>query len=126
MTQPYDFKIASEVWEFEQIHKLNYRTFVEEIPQHPANASATLVDKFDHENIYLIALRDRALVGMLAVRANRPFSLDQKLRDLDRYLPDGRIPCEVRLLAVEPKHRFGYVLLGLMGLLDRYCTERGF
>jgi len=28
------FKIASEDWEFEQIHRLNYRTFVDEIPQH--------------------------------------------------------------------------------------------
>jgi len=26
------YKIASEEWEFEQIHRLNYRTFVEEIP----------------------------------------------------------------------------------------------
>ena len=31
------FKVATDDWEFEQIHRLNYRTFVEEIPQHPAN-----------------------------------------------------------------------------------------
>ncbi|HRE06968.1 MAG TPA: hypothetical protein PKX00_15250 [Opitutaceae bacterium] len=29
------FKLATEAWEFEAIHRLNYRTFVEEIPQHP-------------------------------------------------------------------------------------------
>ena len=31
---PLTFKIASEDWEFELIHRLNYKTFVEEIPQH--------------------------------------------------------------------------------------------
>ena len=30
---PLIFKVASEDWEFEQIHSLNYETFVEEIPQ---------------------------------------------------------------------------------------------
>ena len=30
------FKFAAEDWEFEQIHRLNHRTFVEEIP-HTAN-----------------------------------------------------------------------------------------
>jgi hypothetical protein len=31
------FRIADSEEEFEAIHRLNYRTFVEEIPQHPAN-----------------------------------------------------------------------------------------
>ena len=31
--QPLTFKTANEDWEFEQIHRLNYKTFVEEIPQ---------------------------------------------------------------------------------------------
>jgi len=31
------FRIADSAEEFEAIHRLNYRTFVEEIPQHPAN-----------------------------------------------------------------------------------------
>jgi hypothetical protein len=29
----FNFRIASESWEFEQIHRLNYATFVQEIPQ---------------------------------------------------------------------------------------------
>lgn len=28
------YKVADQEWEFESIHKLNYKTFVEEIPQH--------------------------------------------------------------------------------------------
>ena len=47
-------KVATEAWEFEQIHRLNYQTFVEEIPQHPPNPEKKLVDKFHQENTYLI------------------------------------------------------------------------
>ncbi len=97
------FKIASEEWELEQIHRLNYRTFVEEIPQHGPNPEGRLVDRFHAENIYLIWLHDRRLAGMLAMRRNRPFSLDAKVANLDQYLPAGRVPVEVRLLAVEPE-----------------------
>ena len=102
---PLVFKVASEDWEFEQIHRLNYRTFVEEIPQHAASPAQRLVDKFHAENTYLICLAGRTLAGMLAVRGKRPFSLDQKLKDLDSYLPAGRKICEIRLLAVEKQFR---------------------
>lgn len=119
------FKVATEGWELDQIHRLNYRTFVEEIPQHGANRSGALVDKFDRENTYLICRRDRTLFGMIAVRARRPFSLDAKLDDLDRFLPPHRSVCEFRLLAVAPAHCTGRVLLGLMDLVDRYCAEQG-
>ncbi|MCX7825752.1 MAG: GNAT family N-acetyltransferase [Verrucomicrobiae bacterium] len=119
------FKIASEDWEFEQIHQLNYRTFVEEIPQHHASPERRLVDKFHAENTYIICLSGRRLAGMMCVRAKRPFSLDQKLPNLDSYLPPGRTPCEIRLLAVEKEFRSGYVFQGLMATMARYCVEHG-
>ena len=81
------FKTASEDWEFEQIHRLNYKTFVEEIPQHQRSPSERLVDKFHAENTYLICLCNQKLVGMMAVRGNRPFSLDHKVANLDSHLP---------------------------------------
>ena len=87
---PLVFKVASEDWEVEQIHRLNYKTFVEEIPQHHAAPAQRLVDKFHAENTYLICLAGRTLAGMLAMRGNRPFSLDQKLPDLDAHLPAGK------------------------------------
>ena len=111
------FKIASEAAEFEQIFRLNYRTFVEEIPQHPPNPKRQLIDRFHHQNTYLIALEGERLVGMLAVRGRRPFSLDEKLGDIDRYLPAGREVCELRLLSVVPNHRHGGVLRDLLQLL---------
>jgi aspartate aminotransferase-like enzyme len=118
------YKIADEEWEFEAIHRLNYRTFVEEIPQHVENPERRLVDKFHDENTYLICLRGHRLLGMVAVRSRRPFSLDRKLENLDSYLPQARSVCELRLLAVAPDARAGVVCHGLMGALRDYCRHR--
>jgi aspartate aminotransferase-like enzyme len=127
--EPLTFKFAAEDWEFEQIHRLNYKTFVEEIPQHQPSASPRLVDKFHAENTYLICLQNQKLVGMLAVRGSRPFSLDQKLPGLDSYLPPGRTICEIRLLALEKKFRGGrggQVLQGILALLWQHGVEKGY
>jgi hypothetical protein len=123
---PLLFKVASEGWEFELIHRLNYRAFVEEIPQHGASPARRLVDKFHAENTYLICLSGQNLAGMLAVRGNRPFSLDQKLPNLDSYLPAGRRICEIRLLAIEQQFRGARVLQGLLALLWQHGLERGY
>lgn len=126
---PLVFKFATEDWEFEQVHQLNYRTFVEEIPQHHASATGRLVDKFHAENTYLICLHDQKLVGMLAVRSNRPFSLDQKLPNLDSHLPAGRNICEIRLLAIEKTFRGargGQVLSGILALLWQLGVEKNY
>ena len=127
--EPLTFKVATEDWEFEQIHRLNYKTFVEEIPQHHPSASQRLVDKFHAENTYLICLQNQKLVGMLAVRGSRPFSLDQKLPKLDSYLPQGRTICEIRLLAIEKKFRGargGQVLQGILALLWQHGVEKSY
>lgn len=119
------FKIATEAWEFEAIHRLNYKTFVEEIPQHQRNPEQRLVDKFHSENTYAICLDGQRLVGMVCGRAKRPFSLDQKLPNLDSYLPPGRKLVEVRLLSVEKEYRNGYVFCGLVRLLAQHFREQG-
>ena len=123
---PLVFKFAAEDWEFEQIHRLNYKTFVQEIPQHQASPTHRLVDKFHAQNTYLICLCGRRLAGMLAVRGNRPFSLDQKLENLDAHLPSGRNICEIRLLAIEKKFRGAQVLQGILALLWQHGIERGY
>lgn len=120
------FKIASEDWEFEYIHKLNYATFVEEIPQHHQNEDRKLIDKFHQQNIYLICLRGRQLEGMIALRDRRPFSLDLKVKDLDAYLPGGRKVVEIRLLSVQRSWRNGQVFLGLLKLLSEFSKTRGY
>lgn len=124
--QPLIYKIATQDWEFDLVHRLNYRTFVEEIPQHQRNPAGKLVDKFHEQNTYIICLSGDALIGMVALRAERPFSLDQKLPDLDHHLPAGRKLCEVRLLSVEPKLRKTSVFLGLILRLVEVAKARGY
>ena len=129
MTKPdtsLKFKIASEDWEFEAIHRLNYKTFVEEIPQHEHNPDQRLVDKFHAENTYAICLQGDRLVGMVTGRGARPFSLDKKVPDLDSHLPAGHKVLEVRLLSVEKDFRNGFVFSKLVGLLAQHFKDMGF
>jgi len=119
------FKIADQPWEFEEIHKLNYRTFVEEIPQHEPNKEKKLVDKFHNENTYIICLDGEKLVGMIAYRDKRPFSLDFKIENLDQYIPQGLSVCEVRLLAVDQAYRHTRVSQLLLLKLIQYAIDQG-
>jgi predicted N-acetyltransferase YhbS len=120
------FKIASKPEEFEQIHRLNYQMFVEEIPQHHPNESARLVDKFHHENTYVICVRDDALVGMIALRDKRPLSLDQKLDNLESYLPEFKSILEYRLLAVKKEYRNSRIFTGIMAKAFDMAMEGGY
>jgi aspartate aminotransferase-like enzyme len=119
-------KLATEEWEFELIHQLNYRTFVEEIPQHPPNPDGRLVDRFHTENRYVIALHGRDLAGMIAVRHQRPFSLDSKVPNLDSHLPAGRKVIEARLLAIAPEFRRTAAFVLLFDFLVGHCVGHGF
>ncbi len=121
----YLFKIAAEPDELRQIRALNYRTFVEEIPQHSPNQEHSLSDRFEKESTTFICKNGDEIAGMVAVRCNRPFSLDGKLPNLDAYLPPHRSACEIRLLAVDPKHRKGRILAGLIGMIYQFFSARG-
>jgi len=113
------YKLASTTEEFEGIHHLNYLSFVEEIPQHPPNPQRRLVDRFHEQNTYAICLDGSQLVGMIAGRCQRPFSLDSKVVNLDAQLPGHTKVVEVRLLAVAAPYRKQSVFARLAGLLAR-------
>jgi aspartate aminotransferase-like enzyme/GNAT superfamily N-acetyltransferase len=119
------YRLASAAWEFEAIHRLNYQTFVEEIPQHAANPERRLVDRFHAENTYAIGVDGDTVVAMVAGRCQRPCSLEQKLPDLNSHLPPHRKLVEVRLLAVAPAWRKQAVFVRLAGLLARHFRELG-
>jgi len=126
MTYSYRIKLAETGAEREQVHRLNYETFVEEIPQHAPNPERRLVDRFDAENEYAIALDGGGeVIGMLALRARRPFSLDQKLERLDDYLPPHRSLCELRLLAVRREHRHRVLMRDLVAFTAQRCIAAG-
>jgi len=120
------FKLASTPEELEQIRALSYDTFVEEIPQHPTRGDHRHTDKFEGENTYFIGLDRGRLIAMMALRARRPFSLDQKLEDLNSYLPPHQSPCELRLMAVRPEYRKRRVMTRLLALAWKVCRHRGF
>jgi GNAT superfamily N-acetyltransferase len=124
----YTIKVASDPDEFDQIHELNYRTFVEEIPQHEANPARRLIDRFHAENTYVVAKQDGRVIGMVCVRERRPFSVDQKIGPFEASLPDGVAapvhPCEIRLLAIEPGHRRARIILRLLAEIARIALER--
>ena len=119
------FKVASTPWELEQIRALSYETFVEEIPQHPVRDDRLHTDRFEGENTYFIGLHQDRLIAMMALRDRRPFSLDQKLDDLDQYLPPHRCPCELRLLSVRPEYRKSRTTVQLLALAWKHCQAKG-
>ncbi|WP_445487079.1 aminotransferase class V-fold PLP-dependent enzyme [Niallia sp. 03133] len=118
------FKKADLAHEIEQIHQLNYETFVEEIPQHKKNQEKLLVDSYHKLNTYLIALAGNEVIGMIAINTKRPFSLDKKLGNIDHYLPNApKNICEVRLLSIRKQYRKTTVFVGLMQCLLNYCLQ---
>ena len=122
----YYYRLAELPQDAERIHQLNYRTFVEEIPQHQSNESGLLVDAFHEENTYVVCLKEEKIVGMIALRTARPFSLDKKIGPIENLLEPAPIyPVEIRLLVVDPAHRRGRAFFGLMQALVNWCMKAG-
>jgi GNAT superfamily N-acetyltransferase len=120
------YRIAREPWELEQIHRLNYRTFVEEIPQHPPNPDRRLVDPLLSRSTPFVCVEGRRLIGMMMISGERPFSLDGKLPGLDSYIPVTRKPCEIRLLMIEPRYRRGRIFAELLVRVTRWGRAHGY
>jgi hypothetical protein len=66
------------------------------------------------------------LLGMVALRGQRPFSLDFKFDNLDSYVPENSKPVEIRLLAIEPGYRKTSVLLGILLRGVEVARARGY
>jgi aspartate aminotransferase-like enzyme/N-acyl-L-homoserine lactone synthetase len=122
----YSFKLAASPHELEQVHRLNYRTFVREIHQHADPGTEYLIDKYHHKNRYFVALRGQHVVGMLAVHDQPPFSVAERLSDPDVLERLGARLLEVRLLAIEPGERHSLVFAGLMWSLYQYARRAGY
>lgn len=121
-------KIAQTNEEYEAIARLNYETFVEEIPQHEPNKQRLKIDRFHQENTYIVVYKKTELIGMVAFRDQRPFSMDEKIGKVEQFLPEeicGKI-CEIRLLAVKKNYRTGRVLWRLTQALNTFAYEKGY
>ncbi|WP_332645607.1 aminotransferase class V-fold PLP-dependent enzyme [Lysinibacillus sp. 54212] len=121
-------KIATTDHEFNEIAALTYETFVEEIPQHKPNKEKRLVDRFHHENTYVVVYKHSELVGMVTFRDQRPFSLDEKIGEIEQFISPEQCEklCELRLLAVKKEHRNGRVLMRLMKALYAYFFHENY
>jgi aspartate aminotransferase-like enzyme len=122
----YIFKRAETKQEFEQIHCLNYRTFVSEIPQHPDTGNGHLVDKFHDKNCYFIVLCEGRVVGMISAHDQPPFSVADRLPNPEILERPGSKPLEARLLAVEPDLRNGMVCFGLLWTIYEHAKNNGY
>ncbi len=122
----WEIKRADHPSEFRQIFRLNYETFVEEIPQHEVNHEQLLVDFQHQQNTYFIAKENEELVGMIAINDKRPYSLDHKLDDLGQWIDNLDQSCEVRLLAVHRDHRHRGIMLALLQALFDWAQQRDY
>ena len=121
----YVFKRADSAAEFEQIHALNYATFVREIPQHDDPGDGRLIDKFHDKNLYFVALRGERVVGMLSLHDQPPFSIASRLPDQALLFGPGIRPLEVRLLAIQPDQRASTVFGGLAWSVLQHVRQSG-
>lgn len=122
----YTFKLADAPDEFDEIHRLLYRTFVLEVRQHEDLGRDYLIDKFHHKNRYLVAIRNQRLCGMVALHDEPPFSVASALPDsgvLEQLCPKL---LEARILAVEPTERSKVVFPGWMCSIHEYARQGGY
>jgi aspartate aminotransferase-like enzyme len=117
------FKRADNSLEFDQIHRLNYRTFAEELGQYIPDGSGVLIDRFHDRNVYFIAIRDSQVIGMIAAQDRPPFSVESRLRDPHVLDSLGGPLLEVRLMAITPDSRHRLILPGLLLALYQYACE---
>ncbi len=121
------YKIANTQEEYNQIFKLNYATFVDEIPQHEENNDKILVDKFHSKNIYIVAKKEKEVIAMLALNAERPFSLDDKIGGIEKFYQGKFLrPIEIRLLSVKEEYRKTKVFFGLLKRAFNYIVQNSY
>jgi hypothetical protein len=125
MTGSLTFKQADSAWEFEQIHRLNYRTFAEEIGQYAPDGSGVLVDRFHDKNRYFIAVQDDEVIGMVAVHDQAPFSVSSRLSDPAILDSLGDRLLEVRLLALDAGSRHRMIFANLLWQVYLFAHQEG-
>ncbi len=124
-SQPLTVKLASQA-EFDKIHELNHQVFADEIPQHAKRADGRLVDAFHEKNTYVVAMEGEELVGMVCYNAERPFSLDKKMSNLDSYLPAHHKLVEIRLFSVKKNRRKEGIAIALLKTLIPSLIAQGY
>lgn len=120
-------KIANSKDEFDQIHSLNYETFVKEIHQHEINPGEKLIDPYHESNTYFIAKRAKRVVGMICITMDegKGFSVEKKMADPSRIDKYREKAIEIRLLSVVKKERNMRIFRLLFKALAEYALAKG-
>ncbi len=119
------FKSAISSSDFEQIHRLNHRTFAEELGQYESNEGGELNDRFHGLNRYFIAKSGEVLIGMISLNCTPSFSIEKRLANPEAILAEYSYPGEVRMLAIVGNERYGIVLAGLFWQVFYEARRRG-
>lgn len=121
----YRISWASTEEDYSALRRLNHEVFARELGQYAETEDGCLVDRFESTSRLLLAWRGGILAGMVALRGEAPFSIEQRLEDpsvLHRL--EGK-KLEVRLLAIRPEERSGMLLANLLGrVLEAARAER--
>jgi GNAT superfamily N-acetyltransferase len=116
----YTFRLAGKDSDLDEIRLLNHRVFAAEIAQHPETADQRLVDAYEEQSRFVVALAHGHIVGMVSYHDDPPYSVEKKLDDPRLLVGLERPLREMRLLAVDPAHR-GRGGIVAFGLLARLC-----
>lgn len=119
------FKQVTTAEELGQVHRLNHQTFAQELGQYEPNESGELVDRFHSGNRYFVAKHGDAVIGMISINSNAPFSIEKRLADPRATLTAIPGPTEVRLLAIKNEARRGIVLAGLFWQVYAEARRQG-
>nr|WP_146530465.1 hypothetical protein [Novipirellula artificiosorum] len=122
----YEFKTADSACERAEVNQLLYRTFVLEIPRYDDPGTDSLVDKFDHCNIYFVAIHDGCVCGTMAVHDGPIFSAASAIANPSVLAQLSRPLLEARIFAVDSNHRSGVVFAGLACSVHQYAISNGY
>jgi aspartate aminotransferase-like enzyme len=119
------FKAVTTDDELQQIHRLNHRTFAEELGQYEINSSGELVDRYNGLNTYFIAKMGSEVIGMISINSTAPFSIEKRLHDPAVTLAAFAAPSEIRMLAIDPRYRNSIVVAGLFWQVFDEARRKG-
>jgi len=110
-----------------EIFKLRYEVYAQELRQHPANTAALLQDPLDEFNVYLIAKINEEIAGFISVTPP-----DRNIYSIDKYFTRKEIPLkvdedtyEMRILTVLPSYRGKPIAVALMWAAFRWIQALG-
>lgn len=109
------------------IYRIRHQVYATELGQHPQNAEQRLADRLDEVNSYVVARRNGAVIGFVAITPPTAagYSIDKYFARADVPVTFDRGLYEVRLLTVVSGARHTPLAALLMFAAFRYCASRG-